>query len=240
MPDWASKTKPFPVLILSKLSRAAITTYKPCSVELRLDLIGLQNESISIFNRTKKFISELRAKKISVLLTARLCRDGGEWNASKENLRRKILFELAPSSDALDLEAEILEEKKGRIFAELLKKRMRVGAALIVSHHDLKKMPNLIKLNNIRAMALRVKANRLKITVMTKNEKETEKIADWAVANSCEELPITVIAMGSIGRWTRWVMPLRLGGPAYAPVGRPVASGQISYRELNKLLEKSK
>jgi 3-dehydroquinate dehydratase type I len=223
----------FPVLILTPVSFRPALSLRPPAVELRLDLF-----SPSLLARTglRAELEALDRSGASLLVTARRKSDGGAWPAGDEEARRKALWHFAAKADAVDLEADLLDLGEGASYVERVRERMKRQSALIVSHHDGRLTPATPALDALYESALRAGAARLKVATLAKKSADAERLARWAVERASRELPITAIAMGLAGSWTRWTLPRILGGPAYAPYGREVAPGQINYGELSGLL----
>lgn len=182
-------------------------------IEVRLDLA-----------RNPVDVTKLARPGTWVLATARRTRDGGKWKGSESD-RRQALISCARFADAVDIEIDCL------------KKFPAFSCEVIASVHDMKKVPSNAALDRMLGLAL--KANRFKVAGFARTAKEAERLAEWAIANHTPALPVTAIAMGEAGRWTRWILPRILGGPAYAPIGRPVAPGQINAETLERLIKLS-
>ncbi len=232
-PDWRSTSEAFPVLILEPSAAVHASRLAPRAVELRIDLFVPMPD-----RRIRAFLHSL-PRRPSLLVTARTERDGGAWRAADEEVRRGALLAWAPIADAVDAEVVLADSREGRGFLRSLRAALRPGRALILSHHDLEEIPGDRELDRLLLRARRNGADRFKIAGRAKTMKEAERLADWALARTSACLPVTAIAMGEEGAWTRWVLPLSLGGPAYAPARagrRAVAPGQISFRALSRLL----
>lgn len=209
---------PVPVLIVGsdELARAR----KP-AVELRVDLFKRMPDLL-------RTIEKLQDREISVMVTARRKIDGGRW-VSQEPARRELLLSAGVHADAVDVEGDVIP------FLQFAKK----PNCLIVSHHDMIKTPSNATLDRILGGARDAGADRFKIAALAKKPEDAERLADWALEMNSPDLPITAVSMGTFGTWTRWILPVMLGGPAYAPIGTALAPGQLPYKELVGLLHHS-
>lgn len=223
--DWHAAGRPFPVLIIGAQTAGIAFKLRPPAVEVRADLFPRDA------SRVARLMEDLRVFS-SVLLTCRRDRDGGAWPRAQEIERRRFLLKLVPHADCVDLELDLAEDEAGRDIIRQVRQSLRKGASLLVSQHEFKGLPPRERLDAYLAVARYVKPARFKLAATVKTEAEAKRLCGWAIANHTAVLPITAIGMGPQGTWTRWFLPKKLGGPAYAPAGRAVAPGQVSYGRL--------
>lgn len=223
--DWHAAGRPFPVLIVGSQTAGIAFKLRPPAVEVRADLFPRD------VSRVARLMEELRAFS-SVLLTARRDVDGGAWTRAQETERRRFLLKLVPHADCVDLELDLAEDEAARDIIRQVRQALRKGASLLVSQHEFKGLPPRERLDAYLAVARYVKPARFKLAATVKTEADAKRLCGWAIANHSADLPITAIGMGPQGTWTRWFLPKKLGGPAYAPAGRAVAPGQVSYGRL--------
>jgi 3-dehydroquinate dehydratase type I len=221
------------VLILVPGGTRPSLALKPPAVEFRLDLFESTKVARAALDRE---IEVFRDAGSLLLVTARRKADGGRWKGCDEEARRAALLRYAPLADAVDLEADLLSTRDGAEFVDRVRSKLKRRSALLLSQHEFRRMLSNSELESLRRAGGRLGATRLKVAAMAKSAGDAERLARWAVERSSKELPITAVAMGPSGSWTRWVLPRLLGGPAYAPYGRAVAPGQISYGEMVALL----
>lgn len=221
--DWRSRTRPFPVLIVTQSEfekPAEIVRIAPSAIELRLDTI----RDVSTKEKLA-FVSRIRRAGVSVLATARRKRDGGSWPDRGERKRAQELLWVAKNCDAVDVEDDLAE-----LARQLVRSEGR--PVVILSMHSFDRAVAPKELDKLAEKAAAFSVSRLKVAVMLKRVDDVFQLAEWATRTSKSVIPVTAIAMGGVGAWTRWELPKLLGGPAYAPLGNAVAPGQISYAEL--------
>ncbi len=223
--DWHAAPRPFPVLIIGSRTAGIAFKLKPAAVEVRADLFPRDAAKVA------RLMDDLRAFS-SVLLTARRDVDGGKWARAEETERRRFLLKLVPHADCVDIELDLAEDEAARDLLRQVRQGLRKGASLMISQHELRGLPEKDRLDAYRTVAQYVKPARFKLAALTRNEAEAKRLCGWAIANHSADLPITAIGMGNEGAWTRWFLPKKLGGPAYAPAGRAVAPGQVTYGRL--------
>lgn len=223
--SWKTSPRPFPVLIVGADTAGIAFKLRPPAVEVRIDLFPRDDQRIAAL------MDDLRGFA-SVLLTARRDVDGGAWPRGDETARRRFLLKLVGRADCVDVELDLAEDEAARHFLSQVRRALRPNASLLVSQHDCHGLPSKDRLDAFLQVARYVRPDRFKLAAIVKTEAEAKRLCGWTIANATAELPITAIGMGRAGTWTRWFLPRRLGGPAYAPAGRVVAPGQVSYGRL--------
>lgn len=227
---WRFTARPFPVLIITPETVRDAFRIKPAAVELRADLFHWAPERlIKLMNDLHPFAS--------VLLTLRRQVDGGSWESKREGFRRAQMLALAPHADAVDVELDLAEDELGRAFLRHVKRALKPGKVILASQHDCRGLPRRESLETFLTLASYVKPARFKLAATVKTNEQAKSLCAWAFEKHTVDLPITAIAMGPAGTWTRWFLPKKLGGPAYAPAGRSVAPGQVPYAKMAALLK---
>lgn len=216
---------PFPVLIIGSQTAGIAFKLRPPAVEVRADLFPRDAAKLAAL------MDDLRSFS-SVLLTARRDVDGGRWPRAQETERRRFLLKLVPHADCVDVELDLAEDEAARDVIRQVRQGLGRGASLMISQHDCGGLPPKERLDTYLAIARYVKPARFKLAALVRTAAEAKRLCGWAIAHHSAELPITAIGMGNEGAWTRWFLPNKLGGPAYAPAGRAVAPGQVTYGRL--------
>jgi 3-dehydroquinate dehydratase-1 len=187
-------------------------------IELRLDLV-------------KDPIPAIKAVRLAttkpIIATNRLKTEGGEFQGSERD-RIELLLQAAPYADFVDIElmAPLRDEFIGR-----------VNKPVIVSYHDFQGMPDAEEMVVILEKMKKTGASLAKIAVTPKSLKDNLRILGLLLDR---DMPVSIIAMGDIGRHLRAVAPLYGSALTYGFVAKSTAPGQMSLAELSlarKLLE---
>ena len=165
------------------------------------------------------------------MCTVRAARDGGQFKGT-ESQRLKILQKVAAYSPyMLDVELDALQKNKA--FARDIASS---DARILASWHSFGSMPS------VRAMGQRLQnmlrhTTYLKIACMAKSTAESMRMLEmygW-LAGCTEDATLISFAMGDAGQMTR-ILCMHLGSPyTYVSLGRALAPGQISLRDVKKL-----
>lgn len=188
-------------------------------IELRLDLV-------------KDPIPAIRAVRLAttkpIIATNRLKTEGGEFQGSERD-RIELLLQAAPYADLVDI--ELLAPLRDEFMA-------RVNKPVIVSYHDFQGMPDMEEMAVILENMKNAGASLAKIAVTPKSLKDNLRILGVLLD---ADMPVSMIAMGDIGRHLRAVAPLYGSALTYGFVAKSTAPGQMSLAELclaKKLLER--
>ena len=187
-------------------------------IELRLDLVDEPIQAI-------RAVREATTKPI--IATNRLKTEGGMFQGS-ERERIELLLQAAPFADYVDI--ELLAELREEFMA-------RVDKPVIVSYHDFLGMPNVEEMANILENMKKTGAICAKIAVTPQNLRDNLRILGILLD---ADMPLSMIAMGNIGRHLRAVAPLYGSVLTYGFVAKSTAPGQMSLAELSlakKLLD---
>jgi 3-dehydroquinate dehydratase-1 len=188
-------------------------------IELRLDLV-------------KDPIPAIKAVRLAttkpIIATNRLKTEGGEFQGSERD-RIELLLQAAPYADLVDI--ELMASLRDEFMA-------RVNKPVIVSYHDFQGMPDVEEMAVILESMKNTGASLAKIAVTPKSLKDNLRILGVLLD---VDMPVSMIAMGDIGRHLRAVAPLYGSALTYGFVAKSTAPGQMSLAELclaKKLLER--
>ena len=188
-------------------------------IELRLDLV-------------KDPIPAIKAVRLAttkpIIATNRLKTEGGEFQGSERD-RIELLLQAAPYADFVDI--ELMAPMRDEFMA-------RVNKPVIVSYHDFQGMPDVEEMAVILEKMKKTGASLAKIAVTPKSLKDNLRILGLLLDR---DMPVSIIAMGDIGRHLRAVAPLYGSALTYGFVAKSTAPGQMSLAELSlarKLLER--
>lgn len=188
-------------------------------IELRLDLVS-------------EPIQTIRAVRLAttkpIIATNRLKTEGGMFQGS-ERERIELLLQAATFADFVDI--ELLAELRDEFMA-------RVNKPVIVSYHDFNGMPDAEEMMTILEKMKKTGAICAKIAVTPQSLRDNLRILGLLLD---ADMPLSMIAMGNIGRHLRAVAPLYGSVLTYGFVAKSTAPGQMSLAELSlarKLLDR--
>jgi 3-dehydroquinate dehydratase-1 len=108
---------------------------------------------------------------------------------------------------------------------------------LLISGHDFKKTPNLTELKKKLNQMSKYSSN-VKIVTTAKTTDDSTRVLQ--LYNKKGKINLIAFAMGDSGRISR-ILSLYLGSPyTYVSLGKPIAPGQFSVDEVNKILNLKK
>ena len=106
--------------------------------------------------------------------------------------------------------------------------------ALLISEHDFKKTPNISELSKKINRMSKFSRN-IKIVTTAKNTDDSTRVLQ--LYSKKGKTNLIAFAMGDAGRISR-ILSLYLGSPyTYVSLGKPVAPGQFSIDEVNKIIK---
>ena len=193
-------------------------------VEIRFDF--LKKEQIpqvleSVKKDLKKIVCTLRPKS-----------EGGKF-AGNEKERISILKLIAEYNPfLLDVEFNTMKQEK-----TLVKYLKTTKTNLLISWHDFKKTPKFTELKKKLNQMSKFSPN-VKIVTTAKSTDESARILQ--LYNKIAKINLIAFAMGDPGRISR-ILSLYLGSPyTYVSLGKPIAPGQFSVDEVNKIINLKK
>lgn len=189
--------------------------------ELRLDFLK-PNQIPFCLTLSKKYLKRC-------VCTLRPTTEGGKFSGSeKERISiLKLIAEFEPH--LLDVEYNTLKKNNG--LAKYLK---NMGTSTLVSWHDFKSTPNE---HHLRSMLKKMSkfSNNIKIVTTAKTIEDTIRVLSLYKPHT-KKINLISFAMGDYGRMSR-ILCTKLGSPyTYVSLGKPVAPGQFSLKEMKSIL----
>jgi 3-dehydroquinate dehydratase-1 len=212
-------------LVVVSISRSSVddvalaTALGADAVEIRVDLI--QGDA-------RDFLSALRQRfHIPLIVTNRCAAEGGGWKGGEEQ-RVKVIRELLPLADAVDIElASPLREA-------VVSEAKRLGKTVIISSHDFKHTPPPSELKQLLEAEHRAGGDISKLAVTPLSPRDVLNLLQAGVD---ADFPVCVIAMGKLGRHTRVIGGLYGSVLTYASLGDSVAPGQLRVDALKNIMK---
>jgi 3-dehydroquinate dehydratase-1 len=183
-------------------------------IEVRLDLIDVEPLEALRFVRS--------CTSLSLIVTNRWMAEGGLFRGSEEE-RIEQLFLASKHADFVDIElrSDLRDE-----FIE------RIVKPVIVSYHDFFGMPGPKELRSIVQEISGTRASIAKIAVTPSCLRDNLTLLELLLET---DMPLSVIAMGELGRHMRVIAPIYGSTLTYGYVSEPTAPGQMSVSELRQL-----
>jgi len=193
-------------------------------VEIRFDF--LKAEQIpQVLENVKKDLKK-------IVCTLRPKTEGGKFSGT-ERERISILKLIAEYNPFL-LDVEFNTMKKEKSLVKYLK---TTKTNLLISGHDFKKTPNFTELKSKLNQMSKFSSN-VKIVTTAKTTDDSTRVLQ--LYNKKGKINLIAFAMGDPGRISR-ILSLYLGSPyAYVSLGKPIAPGQFSVDEINKIINLKK
>jgi 3-dehydroquinate dehydratase I len=163
------------------------------------------------------------------ICTLRPTKEGGKFSGSeKERISiLKLISEFEPH--LVDIEYNTLKKNQ-----ELLKYLKSTKTRILVSWHDFVRTPNE-KTLKLMLRKMSKFSNNVKIVTTAKTIGDTIRILLLYKLHT-KRINLIAFAMGDYGRMSR-ILCTKLGGPyTYVSLGKPVAPGQFSLKEMKSIL----
>jgi len=208
---------------LRDLVRATGMTRPPDLFELRLDHV------VGRLSILQKHLPGLTAP---LIITARDPREGGANNLSPAR-RRNLLLEFLPRAKYIDVEL-----RSARAFQSVLQAAARNKIATIISFHDFEATPSEARLDEIATRARSLGAAIVKVATRTDTHPQLDRLLDF-FERQRRAADVVAMGIGKLGRASRLELARRGCFLNYAHLGSPIASGQLSIRELRRFADRS-
>ena len=193
-------------------------------VEIRFDFLDTQDipEVLEFLKKDlKKIVCTLRPKS-----------EGGKFNGNEKE--RIAIIKLIAEYNPFLLDVEFNTMKQDKNLVKYLKKSK---ANLLISNHDFKKTPSFTELKKKFNKMIKFSPN-VKIVTTAKSTNDSTRVLQ--LYNKKGKTNLIAFAMGNQGRISR-ILSLYLGSPfTYVSLGNPIAPGQFSVDEINKIINLKK
>ncbi|RMW38575.1 MAG: type I 3-dehydroquinate dehydratase [Nitrosopumilus sp.] len=188
-------------------------------VEIRFDFLKIEQipETLELVKKDlKKSVCTLRPKT-----------EGGQFPGNEKE--RIAIIKLIAEYNPFLLDVEFNTLKRNSSLVKYLKS---TKTKLLVSWHDFKKTPSSLELKNKMTQMSKF-SNFVKIVSTAKSTDDSTRMLE--LYNKRGKNNLISFAMGDFGRISR-ILCLYLGSPyTYVSLGKPVAPGQFSVDEVNKI-----
>lgn len=202
------------------LRRAIRMRNPPDLFELRLDALFAKNEEA---------IATIGVLRAPLIITARHPREGGANQLSARE-RRALFLRFLPCAAYVDIELRAAGTLTA-ILEEARAKRIRI----ILSFHDFHGTPSRSRLDEIARTAQSLGADLLKIATRTDTRAQLTRFLDFFLRKR-SEMKIAAMGVGRLGRIARIEFARRGSVLNYAHLGKPQTDGQLSIRQLRRVL----
>lgn len=190
-------------------------------VELRLDALA---KDLPVVERA---ISGIAAP---ILITARHGAEGGVGRLSAAQ-RRDLLGRFLLRADALDVELRSAASMSG-----LVQEARRRGIRRVVSFHDFRRTPGLVRLRTVIGQSVRAGADIVKIATHLRDAKDLSVLL---LLQSTVKVPLATMGMGPLGKVSRLVLAAAGSRLNYGYLDKPQVEGQWPALELVQRLEET-
>jgi 3-dehydroquinate dehydratase-1 len=163
------------------------------------------------------------------IVTARAPREGGANHLSARR-RRALLLGFLPRAAWVDVEYRSAGSLEAILHSAAAH---RVGT--IISFHDFKTTPHASRLDDIVSGARSLGADVIKVATRTDTTAQLETLLDF-FERQHRAANVVAMGIGKLGRVSRLELARRGCRLNYAHLGSPGAAGQLSIRDLRRVL----
>ena len=188
-------------------------------VEVRLDTLGADGPPLK---------AALESIRIPVLLTARHPVEGGGERLSLSE-RRALLQAFLLKASAVDVELRSVASMSAILESARLRKIKRV-----ISFHDFRGTPGLVRLRQIVQRSARAGADIVKIATHLRSAND---LAVLLLLQTAAKVPLATMGMGRLGKVSRLVLAAAGSRLNYGYLDKPQVSGQWPALELVERIE---
>jgi 3-dehydroquinate dehydratase-1 len=190
-------------------------------VELRIDHLNTQDAG-----SVRKIIS---ASPLPVIATARRKRNGGLFGGKERERMEMLKAAVKASAKYVDLEMD----SRGNDLREIRMLTNAKGCKVVISQHDFRGTPSTGTLLDWLDKASRL-GDIVKIVTKANDVEDCTRILGLLGVAGKKGIPLVAFAMGEKGRFTRAVSLLYGSLWTYCATTKPVASGQMSIKEMKE------
>ncbi len=186
-------------------------------VELRIDFLDNPRDATKIIS----------ASNLPLIATNRNQADGGMFKGREEDMISILMDAIDRWCEFVDIELKVKEKLRNGIVSSARKNKCKV----IVSTHDFKKTPDIQALIELMNEEREI-ADIGKIITFGGKVEDTIRIFNLLIQANSINFPLIAFVMGRLCSFSRIVAPLFGSYLTYAPVGQPLASGQLRIKEM--------
>ena len=182
-------------------------------LELRVDAFAAQDGFD--LDGLEKHVARL---KIPLIVTVRHPLEGGA--GSLPLARRRALFErFLPYASLVDVEL-----RSAKALKDVIDEAHAQGIAVILSHHDFRATPSLVRLQELRRKAARLGASIFKVAATANTPRDLATLVDFLTQSKAPAL--AVMGMGAFGKISRLTLGRAGSVLNYGYLDRAQVSGQ--------------
>ena len=172
---------------------------------------------------------------LPLIVTVRDPHEGGATRDLTAKKRRELFEKFLPHAALVDVELRAVLKKE---LAPVLDAARANGVQLILSHHDFKKTPPLVRLTDLTRQAWNAGADIFKVATMAANPRHLATLLDFLTRRESKQRPaLAVMAMGRFGKISRLLFAQCGSVLNYGFLDAANASGQWPARLLKKRIE---
>ena len=208
------------IATMDDLARALRMRHPPDFFELRLDALNRELDQVE---------PSLRTLRAPLIITARHSAEGGLNNLTPKQ-RRVLLLHHLPVATYVDVELRSAAELKPILVASERRRLKR-----IISFHDFHQTPSVGDLTRLAQLAAALGADIFKVATQTDTKEDLARLlAFFDLAR--ENMRISAMGLGRLGRSARRQLVRRGSALNYAAIGSAQVEGQLSLREMRQIL----
>ena len=219
--------RPYVVAVLNKASVKTAQSAQRLGADILELRVGMLDSCYHNGEKASSIIRQLKEKvKLPVILTIRSSKEGGMTKIT-DSKRLDIFREAISETDLVDIEIN-----SNHINSKVIELVKTQNKKVILSYHNFEKTPALSYLKNQAEKACDLGCDILKIAVMANNMEDVRRLLNFC--SIWKKTRIAVMSMGYLGAVSRLAGFLFDSCLTYGFIDQPVASGQLSVKNLVK------